>query len=54
MKALVFQLAETMHCSATELSQRMSVHEMVDWIGYYKRQAARRDQERQRMALDRG
>ena len=54
MKALVFQLAETMHCSATELSQRISVHEMIDWIGYYKRHGGRLNQKRERMAVDGG
>lgn len=44
---MVYQLAENMHCSAAEVGQRVSVAELIDWLGWSRYREARRDQQRE-------
>jgi protein-L-isoaspartate O-methyltransferase len=47
VKAMVYQLAENLHCTAAEIGQRVSVAELIDWLGWSKYSEARRDQQRE-------
>jgi hypothetical protein len=43
---MVYQLAENMHCTAAEIGQRVSVAELIDWLGWSRYREAREDQRR--------
>lgn len=53
VKALLFQLAENMGCSAAEAGQRVSMAELRDWLGFYRYREARRDQAREQARIER-
>jgi hypothetical protein len=44
---MVFQLADQLHCTAAEVAERVSVRELIDWLGFYRWREAKREQARE-------
>lgn len=51
IKFKTHELAERLGMTAAELRRRMSIPEMIDWIGYDRYKAALEDQARERAKM---
>ena len=53
IKFKVHELAERLGMTASECRRRMTVGEMIDWMGYDRYKAALEDQARERVTMER-
>ena len=53
LKFQTFQLAERLGMTAAECRRRMSLPEMIDWMGYDRYKAALEDQAREQVKMQR-
>ena len=53
LKFQTFQLAERLGMTAAECRRRMTMGEMIDWMGYDRYKAALEDQARERVTMER-
>ena len=52
LKFQMFQLAERLGMTAMEVRRRMTIPEMIDWMGYDRYRAALEDQAQERMKME--
>ena len=53
IKFKTHELAERLGMTVAELRRRMTIAEMIDWIGYDRYKAALEDQARERVTMER-
>ncbi len=53
IKFKTHELAERLGMTVAELRRRMTIAEMIDWIGYDRYKAALEDQARERLEMER-